>query len=133
MRRALQVTIAVLSLAPLIFGLTNLWSGAARFMPVEDVTIAIDSQFRFQSGVYVCLALLLWWMIPRIEQVTWPFRAIALGLFLGGIGRVISMEQYGTPEGMMFYGMVLELCMPIFVIWQWWVARQAQSPVAQTA
>lgn len=133
MRRALQVTIAVLSLAPMTFGLTNLWSGAARFMPVEDVTIAIDSQFRFQSGVYVCLALLLWWMIPRIERVTWPFRAVALGLFLGGVGRVISMQQYGTPDGNMFSGMILELAMPLFVLWQWWVARQAEGARAQAA
>ena len=125
MRRALQVTMAILSLAPLSFGLTNLWQGAARFMPAQDITIAIDSQFRFQSGVYVSLALLLWWMIPRIERVTWPFRAVALGLFLGGVGRVISMQQFGTPDGNMFSGMILELAMPVFVVWQWLVARQA--------
>lgn len=123
MRRALQVTMAVLSLAPLIFGATNMIVGAERFMPVEDITIAIDSQFRFQSGVYVSLALLLWWMIPRIEQVTWPFRAVALGLFLGGVGRVISAQQFGMPEGNMYYGMILELSMPVFVVWQWLVAR----------
>lgn len=133
MRRALQVTIAILSLAPLMFGLTNLCLGAARFMPTDDITIAIDSQFRFQSGVYVSLALLLWWMIPRIERVTWPFRAVALGLFLGGVGRVISMQQFGTPEGNMFAGMILELAMPLFVLWQWLVARQAQASIAQPA
>lgn len=127
MRRALQLTIAVLSLAPLIFGMTNMIMGAARFMPVEDITIAIDSQFRFQSGVYFSVALLLWWMIPRIEQVTWPFRAVALGLFLGGVGRVISAQQFGMPEGNMYYGMILEVCMPGFVVWQWLVARQAAS------
>ena len=126
MRRALQVTIAVLSIAPPMFGLTNMIMGAARFMPVEDITVAIDSQFRFQSGVYVSLALLLWWMIPRIEQVTWPFRAVALGLFLGGVGRVISAQQFGMPEDMMFYGMILELSMPLFVMWQALVARNYQ-------
>ncbi|MEM7666635.1 MAG: DUF4345 domain-containing protein [Pseudomonadota bacterium] len=75
----------------------------------------------------LCLALLLWWMIPRIERVSLPFRAIALGLFLGGVGRVISMEQYGVPEGMMYAGMILELAMPVFVVWQWPVAREAEG------
>ncbi|MEM9500387.1 MAG: hypothetical protein AAF941_00945 [Pseudomonadota bacterium] len=52
----------------------------------------------------------------------------ALGLFLGGIGRVISMEQSGPQEGYIHADMILELAMPIFFLWQWLLAGQASFP-----
>ena len=66
-------------------------------------------------------------MIPRIEQVGWPFRAVALGLFVGGIGRLISIQEFGVPSAPMYYGMMLELSMPIFVAWQYWVEKAAKD------
>ena len=127
MRRALQIAMAILSIAPLGFGLGNMFAGAGGLMPNWPITPDLDSQFRYQSGVYICITALLWWMIPRIEQVGWPFRAMALGLFVGGIGRLINIQEFGVPSAPMYYGMMLELSMPIFVAWQYWVEKAAKT------
>ncbi|MEM1051721.1 MAG: DUF4345 domain-containing protein [Pseudomonadota bacterium] len=123
MRRALQVVIAILSLAPFGFGLTNLYVGAARYMPKEAVNAGIDSQFRFESGIYFSIALLLWWMIPRIERVTVPFRIVVLGIFIGALGRVLSYLQLGPAPGFAAFGMFFELSLILLLIWQAKVAK----------
>jgi len=123
MRRGLQIALALLSLVPLGYGLTNFAVGAARYMRAGDVTAPIDSQFRFESAVYVSVAVLIWWVIPQVERMTTPFRIVALGIFAGGIGRAISYSQYGAPLPPMIAGMWLELSMPLLIVWQWWVAR----------
>lgn len=127
MRRGLQITMAILSLIPFGFGLTNLVLGAARYMPADQVTAPIDSQFRFESAVYVSVAMLIWWIIPRVEQMTVPFRIVTLGLFVGGLGRVLSFSQYGEPLPPMVAGMYLELALPLLIIWQHFVAKQARE------
>ncbi len=124
MRRAFQIVVAILSLIPIGFGSVNFIHGAARYMPAEAVTAPIDSQFRFESAIYVAFGLMLWWMIPRLETTKTPFRLVAAGIFAGGIGRVISYTQYGEPLPPMVYGMYLELAMPLFVAWHWWVMRE---------
>ncbi|MEM8918428.1 MAG: DUF4345 domain-containing protein [Pseudomonadota bacterium] len=125
MRRSLQITIAVFSLAPLIFSLLNWYLGAARYMPVEDIVPAIDSQFRFQSGVYLSAALLLWWMIPKIERMTVPFSIVVFGIFIGALGRFISHQQFGPAPGFVSVGMWFELSMPALIIWQRLVATRS--------
>ena len=115
MKRALQITLAILSLIPAYYGVRNTLTGAVQFMPAEQVTAAIDSQFRFQSGWYVGLALLLWWIIPQIERQTMAFRIMALAIFLGGLGRLLSYTTLGPAPGSAFPAMIFELSMPLFV------------------
>ncbi|MEM6826575.1 MAG: DUF4345 domain-containing protein [Pseudomonadota bacterium] len=127
MRRGLQVVLAILSLIPIGFGSLNFITGAARYMPADRVTAPIDSQFRYESAVYVAVGLMIWWVIPRVERMTTPFRLIALGIFAGGLGRLLSQAQYGDPRPEMLAGMWLELSLPVLIVWQWWVARAASA------
>jgi len=124
MRLGLQITMAILSLIPFGFGLINLFYGASQYMPADQVTAPIDSQFRYLSAIYVAVAVLIWWIIPQVERMTVPFRILVLGLFMGGVGRVISLSQYGEPLPQMVGGMYLELALPLLIVWQWLVARK---------
>lgn len=117
MKRGLQIVVGVLSLIPAIFGAYNAFAGAGRFLPQEAVTAAIDSQFRFQSAVYFGLALIIWWVLPNIEKHTALFRIIIAALFLGGLTRLYSYLTIGTPPANMFAGMILELALPLLVLW----------------
>jgi len=127
-KRALQVTLGILSLIPTSFGIANTLFGAARFLPADQVNAAIDSQFRFQSAYYFSLAILIWVMIPKIEQYTTIFRIVVLALFAGGLARLYSYFTVGAPPPPMIAGMVLELCLPVLIIWQAKVAKSIVRP-----
>lgn len=127
MKIGLQIILGILSLIPLSFGSINLYLGAARFIPIDQVTAALDSQFRFQSAYYLGLAVIIWWIIPTIERHTTLFRIIISVLFLGGLGRLYSYFTLGAPPTGMFYGMILELCLPILIIWQARVASKISN------
>lgn len=123
MRRILQITLAVLALIPLGFGLMNLLGGAGRFLPDEAVTAAMDSQFRFQSAWYLGLVGLIVWIIPKIERERTVFTIIILSLFVGGLGRAYSWATLGSPPFGMQLGMFLELALPLLLLLQARIAR----------
>jgi hypothetical protein len=123
MKRALQVTIAVLSLLPLAFGMAGLFLGVGMYIRPELATPKLDSQFRFMSGWDVGLALIAWWLIPNIERHRGLFRLICLAVFLGGLGRVAAWFMTGTPGAAFGVVTAIELLVPLLIPWQSYVAR----------
>ncbi|WP_299150256.1 DUF4345 domain-containing protein [uncultured Tateyamaria sp.] len=99
------------------YGVLNHRVGRA-FLPPEAINAAIDSQFRYQSGIYFGLAVMVWYAIPRIDREVALFRMIALAIFVGGLGRVLSWVTVGQPDAIMSGAMALELAVPLLIIWQ---------------
>jgi len=127
MKRALQVTIAVLGLLPLAFGTLGLFTGVTMYIPLEAATPKLDSQFRFMSGWDVGLALVAWWFIPNIERHTGLFKLVCLVVFLGGLGRVAAWLVSGPP-GVAFGAVTaVELLVPVLIPWQSYVARTSAA------
>ncbi|MEZ5812109.1 MAG: DUF4345 domain-containing protein [Rhizobiaceae bacterium] len=118
MKLGLQIVAGILSLIPGFFGIYNAWIGTARFLPQELIDPGLDSQFRYQSGVYFGLAVLIWWLIPRIDRETTVFRIVILAVFLGGVARLISYLTVGPAGAIPFGSLILELCLPVLIIWQ---------------
>jgi hypothetical protein len=87
--------------------------------------VLLDSNLRFFSGVWLGLGLALFWLIPNIEKQTVLFRAIWGAIFLGGVGRLLSMLLLSAPP-LPFIGFtILEIVgAPLFVWWQARVARK---------
>jgi Domain of unknown function (DUF4345) len=125
MRRGLQILLGILSLVPLAFGAMGMIFGAAGFIPADQVSAELDSQFRFQSAYYFSLSILIWWVIPNVERQTALFRIIIGGLFLGGATRVYSYMVVGPPPPSMLAGMALELSLPLLILWQNKIRKQA--------
>ena len=121
MKRALQVFLVLFSLVPLFFSVQGLLFGA------EDVSPSMDSQFRFLSGIYLVLVVLLWRVIIRIEEEGTLFAFVMLALFVGGLGRVISLLDVGPPTPDVQFGMGVELgAPPLLVFWQRAVAKRGR-------
>jgi hypothetical protein len=79
----------------------------------------LDSNLRFFSGVWLGLGLALYWLIPKIEKQTVLFRVIWGMIFIGGVGRLISMLFQGLPPIPFIGFTILEIVSaPIFVSWQ---------------
>lgn len=118
MKRGLQVVLGVLSLIPLIVSISGLVLGTGRFLSDDLVTPPFDSQYRYQMGYYISLALLAWWVIPNIENHVVPLRIVSSSVFMGGVGRVISLFDVGRPPTLALAFIVLELCFPLLLLWQ---------------
>ncbi len=124
MKRSLQITLGLLSLLPLTFGLLGLILGAGRFLPEGVVTPDLDSQYRFLSAWYLALAVIAWWIIPNIERHTTLFRIICCAVFIGGLGRLAAWYFTGEPESRFVWVMCAELLFPLLIPWQSLVARR---------
>ncbi len=119
--RQLQITTALLGAVPVLTGLISMMGlsdplYAALNLP-QDATL--DSNMRFFGGVWLGLGLSVWWLVPRIATETALFRAVWLMIFLGGIGRLVSLLAVGLPL-LPFVGFTaLEIVgAPLFVWWQ---------------
>ncbi|MEQ1597409.1 MAG: DUF4345 domain-containing protein [Casimicrobium sp.] len=122
----LQLATAILALVPIITGLVGLTGlrdplYAALNLP-PDATL--DSNLRFYSGVWLGVGLAAAWIVPRIERETTLFRALWLMIFLGGIGRLLSLAIAGMPFAPFVGFTALEILgAPFFVWWQGRVAK----------
>ena len=125
-KRLLQITTALLGLVPLLTGLITmlgvhdpLYSAAG--IPALAV---LDSNLRFFGGVWLGLGIAILWLVPRIESQTVLFRTIWGAIFLGGVGRLLSMLFAGLPPVPFVAFTALEIVgAPLFVYWQHRVAR----------
>jgi hypothetical protein len=97
-----------------------LYASAVPALPV------LDSNLRFLAGVWCGLGVAIFWMVPTIERQTVLFRTIWGAIFIGGIGRALSMAFVGTPPAPFIGFTALELVgAPLFVLWQARIAVRA--------
>ncbi len=126
----LQIAMTILGAVPVLTGLIGLMGLSdplyTRLNPPPDATL--DSNLRFYSGVWLGVGLAAWWLVPRIDRETALFRTLWLMIFLGGVGRLISLMSAGLPF-IPFVGFTaLEILgAPLFVWWQHRVAVEAAS------
>jgi hypothetical protein len=89
----LQIVMGLLGIIPVATGLLGMMGVhdpvyvAAGVPPI----VLLDTNLRFYSGVWIGLGLALWWLIPRIEKQTVLFRVLWGMIFIGGVGRLLSM------------------------------------------
>jgi hypothetical protein len=79
----------------------------------------LDSNLRFLNGLWLGLGLAVIWLIPNIEKHTSLYRSLWTMIFLGGIGRLLSVFFVGLPPIPFIAFTALEIFgAPLFVIWQ---------------
>ena len=122
-KRGLQIATGLLAAIPVLTGIITMFGlsdpiYAAAKIPANAL---LDSNLRFFGGVWLGLGLALYWLIPSIERQTVLFRVVWGMIFLGGIGRLLSMVFLGAPP-LPFVGFTaLEIIGAPFFIW--WQAR----------
>ncbi len=118
MKRGLQIVLAVLSIIPILISVLGITQGTARFLPASAITPSFDSHYRYIAGYYLSLGLIGLWMIPNIERHQSLFRIVCFSVFMGGVGRAISLLQVGVPNTPALFFMAWELCFPLLLFWQ---------------
>ncbi len=125
-KRILQILAAILALVPIATGVIGMLGlgdplYAAMGLPRNAL---LDSNMRFFAGFWLGLGLAMMWLVPRIATHTVLFRAIWIAIFIGGIGRLLSIVVVGLPPIPFVAFTALEIFgAPIFIAWQARVAK----------
>jgi len=131
-KKLLQIFLGIIGLVPLITGIEGLLGGAFnRFYSVPFNNqilgnVILDSNLRYFSGVWLGLGIIVFWIIPNIERHTFMLRSICLMIFLGGVGRLISLFLIGNPSSLFVVFTILELVFPLFSIWQYQIVQSSK-------
>ncbi len=128
-RILLQVVTTLLALVPIITGIAGMALGPAEllnFSPIAttDPHNVLDSNYRYFSGLWLTLGLCLLYTVRSIETEGLIFRLVWGAIFIGGIGRAISMFYVGMPLPPFIGFTALELIgTPLFIFWQSSIAK----------
>ena len=134
-RRSLQIVSGLLGVIPVGTGVLTMMGladpiYAAAGLPVHAL---LDSNLRFLGGLWLVVGLAMFWVIPRIERETALFRALWLMIFVGGVGRLLSMALVGAPPWPFIGFTLLEIVgAPFFIVWQARLVHGA-APSGQSA
>ena len=79
---------------------------------------------RFYAAIWgaygVALVVVARNLARRLDMVPW----LAAPFFLGGVGRVLSWAQVGTPHPFFQLLMAIELALPPLFVGLWWVVQR---------
>src|SRR4026207_2524238 len=102
-----------------LFAAIGLSGGALQFyLGQPDTTPRLDNVHRFLAGIYLGCGIIAAWAAVTIRQQGPLSYLIALGVFLGGIGRLISTAKVGLPEphALWLAYVISELVLPIIIV-----------------
>jgi len=126
--RIFTITIYIFAAIALITGASDFIQGLASqssfgaTLPVKGVAIA-DNVFRFFSGLWFGVGVLFILFIRDLDRYKPALIALLCIVVLGGIGRIISIFQYGMPEhpsglSLVLVGLLAEVVIsPIMIGW----------------
>ncbi len=120
---AFRILSFLIGFIPLWFGVNGLLFGAAEHMGGDPFTAAMDNQYRYLSGVYIGVALMIFYSAGEIRKRAMPFRFAMLFFFIGGCARAVSYLTVGGPPTEQAAAMIVELLSPLLILWQSRVLR----------
>jgi hypothetical protein len=130
-RRLLQAAVAIGCLSPFYFGLRGMIEGPAMLAGLDPDESAPDllSHYRYLSGLFFGLGLVLLSCVPRIERRTVRFRWAASAIVCGGLARGLGIALGDAPSAPHFVALGAELGLtPLLVLWQARLARICAPP-----
>jgi hypothetical protein len=85
----------------------------------------LDNVHRFMAGVYLSTGLICFWAAVTIREQGTLVYLLALGVLVGGIGRLVSISRVGLPRpAALWLGYLLpELILPVVIVGAHYVGR----------
>ena len=126
-RRLLQAAVALGCLSPFWFGLRGVIEGPAMLVGIDPGQAPPDllSHYRYLSGLFLGIGLVLLSCVPRIELRTGRFRWACAAIVIGGLARAFGLVAGDAPSIGHRLALAAELgVIPLLVVWQARVARR---------
>jgi hypothetical protein len=116
---ALQVAVVIGSIVPIAAGAAGIFLGPSLVGGPAD-SADLDGHFRYLSGLLLGIGLAYLSAVPRIEQRRQRFLLLGAIVFIGGLGRLLSVVTIGTPPSLPMIGaLMMELAVtPLLTLWQ---------------
>ncbi len=119
---AMGVACAAIGLYHVVLGIGSVpGEGAADTLAGRTV----DSRERFYNAIFFGYGVAWLWAARQNPPPTTVIQWLAAFMFLGGVGRVISMLQYGAPHWFQIPLTIIELALPPFLVL---LARRSARP-----
>lgn len=111
-QRIVQICLLLVAAISLFGGTLQMYLGQ------PDTTPRLDNVHRFLAGVYLGCGFIGLWAAVTIRQHSTLIFLIALAVFLGGIGRLVSISQVGLPQptGVWLGYLIPELLIPCVIV-----------------
>lgn len=111
-RRVVQICLFVFAFIGIVGGTLQMVLGQPATTP------RLDNVHRFLAGIYLGMGIVSLWAALRVERQGPLVYLLALGVLLGGVGRLVSITQVGLPEpAVLWLGyLVPELVLPVVVV-----------------
>jgi len=88
------------------------------FLGQPDTSPRLDNVHRFMAGVYFSTGLINLWAAITIRQQGTLVYLLALGVFLAGVGRLVSISRVGLPKPTAVWlgYLIPELVLPFVIV-----------------
>jgi hypothetical protein len=117
MRTMLQVLLAVGGVAAIAISLLHIALGPASIPGSIPVNATMDSEDRFYASLFLAYGAAVLWCVKEVERKAKFVQLLALVFFIGGLARVVSMLVVGLPHPFFIAMTVLELALPLVLVW----------------
>ena len=87
------------------------------FLGQPDTSPRLDNVHRFMAGVYFSTGLINLWAAWTIREQGTLVYLLALGIFLAGVGRLVSISKVGlpAPRAVWLGYLIPELLLPVVI------------------
>lgn len=110
-------SLGIVSLICLLGGINLLLKGATSFLPKETpVQPVLDDLFRFLSGIYFGLGILMAWVVFNFHEIHNLIYFIGIVVIFSGLGRLYSRIKVGSAGKYFDYIMVFEIILGITIM-----------------
>ena len=110
-QRVVQICLVVVAAIAVFGGMLQMYMGQ------PNTTPRLDNVHRFMAGVYLSAGLIGFWAAMTIRRQGTLVYLLALGVLLGGIGRLVSISEVGlpAPAGVWLGYLIPELVLPVVI------------------
>lgn len=124
-RAAFRAAVALYGLFMIAYGLWQVFGGvlAVPDAPTDFANSSVQSNYVFFASTYVGVGLSFVFIALKFKWVN-MLAFSCLVVFLGGVGRILSWVNFGTPNWILIVLMVTELVIPpCLLVWYGWINK----------
>jgi Domain of unknown function (DUF4345) len=125
LRRLFQGFLMLFGVIVIGIALAHFAVGPGAIIGGSDVNATSDGEDRFYAGLFLCYGVALLWCARDVERKQTYVAVLAAALFVGGIGRLISLILVGLPHPFFVAMLILELVLPPLMVL---VAKRVAAP-----